>query len=218
MSEVWQRVASPSLSTCHRRDLRTVFIVSPKRAICARNPRFRNACRSRSASHLPCSERTRKKARTCTEGPFGEVLRATGPMATANPFRFSTKYQDDETGLLYYGYRYGSYSILRVLEPNPLRQRERARQRLGQREREGRNPKGRAPAGKAGAATEGPVAVRGGGWTAGMGQRLLTSSPTGRPPTLRYGARCGGRGRSLPRTKDAGEWCGPGDSCEHRLR
>jgi hypothetical protein len=26
-------------------------------------------------------------------GPFGEVLRATGPMAKANPFRFSTKYQ-----------------------------------------------------------------------------------------------------------------------------
>jgi RHS repeat-associated protein len=35
-----------------------------------------------------------------------EVLRATGPMAMVNPFRFSTKYQDDETGLLYYGYRY----------------------------------------------------------------------------------------------------------------
>jgi hypothetical protein len=30
-------------------------------------------------------------------GPFGELLRATGPMAKANPFRFSTKYQDDET-------------------------------------------------------------------------------------------------------------------------
>ena len=27
-------------------------------------------------------------------------------MAKANPFRFSTKYQDAETGLLYYGYRY----------------------------------------------------------------------------------------------------------------
>jgi len=39
-------------------------------------------------------------------GPFGEVLRATGPMAAANPFRFSTKFQDDETGLLHYGYRY----------------------------------------------------------------------------------------------------------------
>ncbi|HOG86433.1 MAG TPA: RHS repeat protein, partial [Verrucomicrobiota bacterium] len=39
-------------------------------------------------------------------GPFGELLRATGPMARANPFRFSIKCQDDETDLLYYGYRY----------------------------------------------------------------------------------------------------------------
>ncbi|MEI6786797.1 MAG: RHS repeat-associated core domain-containing protein, partial [Verrucomicrobiota bacterium] len=38
--------------------------------------------------------------------PFGELLRATGPMAKSNPFRFSTKYQDDETDLLYYGYRF----------------------------------------------------------------------------------------------------------------
>jgi RHS repeat-associated protein len=39
-------------------------------------------------------------------GPFGEVIRATGPMAKTNPFRFLTKYQDDESDLLYYGYRY----------------------------------------------------------------------------------------------------------------
>jgi RHS repeat-associated protein len=39
-------------------------------------------------------------------GPFGETLRATCPMAKQNPFRFSTKYTDNETGLLYYGYRY----------------------------------------------------------------------------------------------------------------
>jgi RHS repeat-associated protein len=39
-------------------------------------------------------------------GPFGELLSTSGAMANANPFRFSTKYQDDETGLLYYGYRY----------------------------------------------------------------------------------------------------------------
>ncbi len=38
--------------------------------------------------------------------PFGECIKATGPMAQANPFRFSTKYSDDETGLIYYGYRY----------------------------------------------------------------------------------------------------------------
>jgi len=39
-------------------------------------------------------------------GPFGEAIRATGPMAKANPIRFSTKYQDDESDMLYYGYRY----------------------------------------------------------------------------------------------------------------
>ena len=38
--------------------------------------------------------------------PFGETLRATGPMASLNPFRFSTKYADEESGLVYYGYRY----------------------------------------------------------------------------------------------------------------
>ena len=38
--------------------------------------------------------------------PFGEVIRMTGPMARANPFRFSTKFCDDESGLVYYGYRY----------------------------------------------------------------------------------------------------------------
>jgi RHS repeat-associated protein len=39
-------------------------------------------------------------------GPFGEAIRATRPLAKAAPVRFSTKYRDDETGLLYYGYRY----------------------------------------------------------------------------------------------------------------
>jgi RHS repeat-associated protein len=39
-------------------------------------------------------------------GPFGETIRATGALAKKNPFRFSTKYTDNETGLLYYGYRY----------------------------------------------------------------------------------------------------------------
>jgi hypothetical protein len=34
-------------------------------------------------------------------GPFGELIRATGLMAKTNPLRFSTKYQDDETDLLF---------------------------------------------------------------------------------------------------------------------
>ena len=39
-------------------------------------------------------------------GPFGELLRSTGPKARANPLRFSTKCQDDESDLVYYGHRY----------------------------------------------------------------------------------------------------------------
>jgi len=53
-------------------------------------------------------------------GPFGEVLRATGPMAKVNPFRFSTKYQDDETALVYYGYRYYDPSTGRWPNRDPM--------------------------------------------------------------------------------------------------
>jgi RHS repeat-associated protein len=42
----------------------------------------------------------------CEYGPFGEVIRSTGPMAKTNPFRFWTKYSDDESDLSYYGYRF----------------------------------------------------------------------------------------------------------------
>jgi RHS repeat-associated protein len=34
--------------------------------------------------------------------PFGELLRASGPAAAANPWRFSTRYTDTETGLVMY--------------------------------------------------------------------------------------------------------------------
>jgi len=53
-------------------------------------------------------------------GPFGELLSATGPMAKANPFRFSTKYQDDETDLIYYGYRYYNASTGRWPSRDPF--------------------------------------------------------------------------------------------------
>ena len=83
-------------------------------------PTFRKACRSRFPSHSPAIQRHRKNSRTCCEGPFAEVLRASGPMAKANPLRFSTKYQDDETGLLYYGYRYYNASTGRWLSRDPI--------------------------------------------------------------------------------------------------
>jgi RHS repeat-associated protein len=41
-------------------------------------------------------------------------------MARANPFRFSTKYQDDESDQLYYGYRFYNQSMGRWLSRDPI--------------------------------------------------------------------------------------------------
>ena len=53
-------------------------------------------------------------------GPFGEPLRASGPMSRSNPFRWSTKYTDDETDLVYYGYRYYNPGLGRWLNRDPI--------------------------------------------------------------------------------------------------
>lgn len=53
-------------------------------------------------------------------GPFGEVIRATGRLAKADPYRFSTKYQDDETDLVYYGHRYYNASTGRWHSREPI--------------------------------------------------------------------------------------------------
>ena len=53
-------------------------------------------------------------------GPFGEVIRKSGPFAVANPFTFSTKYEDDVTGHLYYGFRYYSPQLGRWLSRDPI--------------------------------------------------------------------------------------------------
>lgn len=44
-------------------------------------------------------------------------------MAKADPFRFSTKNQDDETDLLYYGYRYYNPSAGRCISGDPIGER-----------------------------------------------------------------------------------------------
>jgi RHS repeat-associated protein len=46
------------------------------------------------------------KAAEYEYGPFGELLRASGPLAALNTFRFSTKFCDEESGFYYYGYRF----------------------------------------------------------------------------------------------------------------
>ena len=54
-------------------------------------------------------------------GAFGETLRVSGTaIADDNPFRFSTKYTDTESGLVYYGFRYYSPSLGRFLNRDPL--------------------------------------------------------------------------------------------------
>jgi RHS repeat-associated protein len=56
-------------------------------------------------------------------GPFGETIRITGTAGKANPMRFSSKYQDDETGLLYYGFRYYNPSTGRWPNRDPIQEK-----------------------------------------------------------------------------------------------
>ena len=44
----------------------------------------------------------------------------TGSESSRNPFRFSTKYTDDETDLVYYGYRYYSPALGRWMSRDPI--------------------------------------------------------------------------------------------------
>ena len=53
-------------------------------------------------------------------GPFGETLRAESLVAKANPLRFSTKYRDEETDWLYYGYRHYNPSVGRWGSRDPI--------------------------------------------------------------------------------------------------
>jgi RHS repeat-associated protein len=53
-------------------------------------------------------------------GPFGEDIRATGPMAQINPMRFSTQYADDVTGDRKYLFRDYRIFLGRWLNRDPL--------------------------------------------------------------------------------------------------
>lgn len=52
--------------------------------------------------------------------PYGRLLRASGPAAALNPFRFATKYFDSETKLIYYNERYYSAELGRFLSRDPI--------------------------------------------------------------------------------------------------
>jgi RHS repeat-associated protein len=52
--------------------------------------------------------------------PFGVTLKSTGEYAAKNPFRFSTKYTEPDSGLLYYGFRYYNPQTGKWLSRDPL--------------------------------------------------------------------------------------------------
>jgi RHS repeat-associated protein len=51
--------------------------------------------------------------------PFGELLRAAGPVAAQNPIRCASKYFDSEGGLVSFGFRYYSPSLGRFINRDP---------------------------------------------------------------------------------------------------
>ncbi|GEM_PF-1248531 len=57
---------------------------------------------------------------TYTYGPYGQLLESTGAYARINPFRFSTRYTDNESGLLVYTHRYYDPETGRWLSRDPL--------------------------------------------------------------------------------------------------
>ena len=55
--------------------------------------------------------------------PFGREIRSTGPASDLMPYRFSTKYTDAETGLVYYGYRFYDPDRGRWVNRDPIGER-----------------------------------------------------------------------------------------------
>ncbi|OGV41195.1 MAG: hypothetical protein A2X46_07540 [Lentisphaerae bacterium GWF2_57_35] len=55
--------------------------------------------------------------------PYGNTLRAEGAEASINPYRFSSKYADEETALYYYGFRFYSPEMGRWLSRDPIQER-----------------------------------------------------------------------------------------------
>ncbi len=52
--------------------------------------------------------------------PYGDITALSGNQANANPFRFSTKYWDEETGFYYYGYRFYSPGLGRWISRDTI--------------------------------------------------------------------------------------------------
>jgi len=57
-------------------------------------------------------------------GPYGEQISAEGVKAASNPWRFATKYLDEETGFYYFGFRYYDTKTGNWLSREPLGESE----------------------------------------------------------------------------------------------
>jgi len=79
----------------------------------------KNRC-SGKRTHLVQNTPLPRKSRTTHLGPFGELIRATGPMAKLNPFTFQTEYWDQETDKYYWKHRYYDPSTGRWLSRDPI--------------------------------------------------------------------------------------------------
>ena len=80
---------------------------------------FRNPPISRKRPYIVRTSRVSAYPRISIGGPFGEVVKKTG-LASGQPFQFSIKYRDAETGLIYYGYRYYQPSTGRWCARDPF--------------------------------------------------------------------------------------------------
>jgi len=82
----------------------------------------------RARSFASCSASSRQRhTRRFAHGahgyaPIGQTVVQTGPVAAGNPFRFSTKCFDRETGLSYYGFRYYSPMLGRWISRDPIKE------------------------------------------------------------------------------------------------
>ncbi len=63
---------------------------------------------------------TGTSAGTYDYDPFGNAIQVVGAYAEQNPFRFSNKYSDTETGLIYYGHRYYAPATGRWISRDPI--------------------------------------------------------------------------------------------------
>ena len=110
--DTFHYVSSTSLTSLGMR-----FRLSPRRL---ENVIFRKRCRLTNRLQIKRRSRLATTPSAVPLGPFGEPLRATGPVARGNPCRFSTHYTDDETGLVYAKRRYYTAATGRWLNCDPI--------------------------------------------------------------------------------------------------